>query len=74
MKKDSLIKETLSTISKLPEEKITAIAEYAAFLLSKYEEEQLQKGMETLMENSSSFDFLKEDEVSYTLEDIKEKY
>ena len=74
MKKDSLIEETLSTLSKLPEEKLTAIAEYAAFLLSKYEEEQLQKGIETLLENSSSFDFLKEDEVSYTLEDIKEKY
>lgn len=74
MKKDSLIKETLSTLSKLPKEKITVIAEYADFLLSKYEEDELQKGMETLMEKSSSFDFLKEDEVNYTLEDIKEKY
>jgi len=74
MKKDGLIEETLSTISKLPAEKITAIAEYAAFLLSKYEEEQMQKGIESLMENSSSLDFLKEDKVSYTLKDIKEKY
>ncbi len=74
MKKDNLIEETLNTLSKLPKEKITAIAEYAAFLLSKYEEEQLQKGMENLMENSTSFDFLKEDEANYTLKDIKEKY
>lgn len=74
MEKDILIEETLITLSKLPEDKIKAIAEYAAFLLLKYEEEQLQKGIETLMENSSSFDFLKEDHVSYTLEDIKEKY
>jgi hypothetical protein len=74
MKKDSLIEETISTISKLPKEKISAIAEYAAFVLSKYEEEQLQKGMENLMENSNSFDFLKEEEVSYTIKDIKEKY
>ena len=74
MKKDNLIEETLNTLSKLPKEKITAIAEYAAFLLSKYEEEKLQKGMASLMENSSSFDFLKEDEVTYTIDDIKEKY
>ena len=74
MEKDILIEEALITLSKLPEEKIMAIVEYATFLLSKYEEEQLQKGIETLLENSSSFDFLKEDEVSYTLEDIKEKY
>ncbi|MDP2686860.1 MAG: hypothetical protein Q8O62_06540 [Aequorivita sp.] len=74
MKKDSLIEETLSTLSKLPKEKITVIAEYASFLLAKYEEEQLQKGIEILIENSNSLDFLKEDEVIYTLEDIKEKY
>lgn len=74
MKKDSLIEETLSTLSKLPKEKVTAIAEYASYVLSKYEEELLQKGMETLMKDSSSFDFLKEDEVTYTLKDIKEKY
>jgi len=74
MKKENLIEETLSTLSKLPKEKICAIAEYASFLLAKYEEEQLQKGIITLMENSSSFDFLKEDEVSYTIKDIKEKY
>ncbi|MDC8002299.1 hypothetical protein POV26_14725 [Aequorivita todarodis] len=74
MKKDNLIEETISTLSKLPKEKILALAEYASFLLAKYEEEQLQKGMETLMENSTSFDFLKEDSLTYTIEDIKEKY
>lgn len=74
MKKDGLIEETLKTLTQLPKEKITAIAEYASFLLAKYEDEQLQKGMEVLMDESTSFDFLKEDEVTYSLEDIKEKY
>jgi hypothetical protein len=74
MKKESLINETISTLSKLPEEKIKEVNDFADFILKKYEEEILQKGIETLTTNSNAFSFLDEEEDLYSIEDLKEQY
>lgn len=74
MSKEMLIQKTLSTLSKLPDNRIAEISDFAEFILKKYEDRILQKGMETIMEESGTFDFLSEEEISYSIEDLKEKF
>jgi hypothetical protein len=43
-------------------------------LYQKYEDYILNKGIQKLISQSRSFEFLKEEEDLYTLEDLKERY
>ncbi len=74
MLKNTLINRTVETLSKLPNEKVKEVSDFVDFLYKKYEEETLQKGIESLVSDSSSFYFLKEEEDLYSVEDLKEKY
>ena len=74
MTKEALINKTLKTISQLPQDKIKEVNDFADFILKKYDEEVLQKGIEKLVSDSKSFDFLKEEEDLYSPEDLKEKF
>jgi hypothetical protein len=69
-----LIENTMKTIYMLPDDKINEILNYAEYILKKYEEGILQKGIEKLVSESESFYFLKEEEDLYTVKDLKEKY
>lgn len=71
MTKEALIKKTIDTISQLPEDNISEVADFAAFLLSKYVDRILTKGIEKLVSNSESFSFLKEDVVEYGVDDLR---
>ncbi len=74
MTKKRLINRTVETLEKLPEDKIHEIATFADFVLKKYEEQILQKGIETLVSESNSFAFLHDEEDLYDESDLKEKY
>ena len=74
MTKKELIEKTTSTLSKLPPDKVTGIADFADYIFKKYEEETLQKGIEKTVSESKSFEFLKSEEEIYTVSDVKEKY
>lgn len=74
MEKETLIKRTIKTLSKLPQNKIREVSDFADFILKKHEEELLQKGMNVLATESKSFYFLKDEEDLYTVQDLKEKY
>jgi hypothetical protein len=74
MGKETLIKRTLKTLSRLPHDKVKEVSDFADFILKKQEEESLQKGMEILISESNAFYFLKDEEDLYTVEDLKEKY
>jgi len=74
MTKKGLINKTIETLEKLPEDKISEVANYADFVLKKHEEKILQKGIENIVEESESFSFLKEEEDLYNEDDLKEKY
>ena len=74
MEKETLIKRTLKILSKLPQEKVKEVSNFADFILKNYEDEYLLKGMEILVAESSAFYFLKEEEDLYSVEDLKEKY
>ena len=72
--KEALIKQTIDTLSQLPEDNISEVADFAAFLLSKYEDRILTNGIEKLVSDSESFSFLKENTVEYGVDDLREKY
>lgn len=74
MTKKNLINRTLETLEKLPKDKVHEVADYAEFVLKKYDEQILQKGLETLVSQSKSFMFLHDEEELYDESDLKEKY
>ncbi|MCB0567095.1 MAG: hypothetical protein KDD01_22240 [Phaeodactylibacter sp.] len=74
MTKKGLINRTVETLEKLPENKIHEIADFADFVLKKYEEQILQKGIETIISESTSFAFLHDEEDLYDESDLKERY
>jgi hypothetical protein len=74
MSRETLIKNTLNSLSKLPEQKIQEVSDFAEFLLSKADDTVLTKGIQKLVSESKSFDFLKDDEDLYSVEDLKETY
>ena len=73
MTKESLIQKTVEAIQKLPIEKAEEISDFVEFLLSKYEEQYLLKGIGKLVENSETFNFLAEEETIYSKADIKKQ-
>ena len=75
MSKHELIEIALRKLQKLPADKIEEATDYIAFILRKYEDELLQKGIEKIASEPGSFDFLNEDDDNlYTLNDAIEVY
>ena len=75
MSKTELIHKAVNTLEKLPSDKISEVNDFAEYILKKFEEETLQKGIQQLVTESSSFRFLaNEEEAVYTAKDLKEKY
>ena len=74
MTKQMLISKTINNLSKLPENRIKEISEYAEFLLRNIDEKITTEGIQKLVSDSKSFEFLKEEEDLYTRDDLKEVY
>jgi len=74
MLSETLINRTLQTLALLPQDKVRQVADFADYILKKYDEEVLQKGIEKLVSQSKTYDFLKDEENLYSVEDLKEKY
>jgi hypothetical protein len=75
MSKRELIEIALTKLQKLPLEKIEEANDYISFILRKYDDELLQKGIEKIASEPGAFDFLNEDDDDlYTLNDAIEIY
>jgi len=74
MNKQTLIKDTLQTLNKLPLEKVNEVYDFAAYLLSKLDDSIISKGIQELSSASSTFNYLNDEEDLYTVNDLKEKY
>lgn len=74
MNRDILLKETIDKIQQLPDIKIREINDFADFLLSKIEGKILLEGIQKLTSDSKAFEYLKDEEDLYSINDIKEKY
>ena len=74
MTRQAIIERTLKAINQLPEDKAEEISVFADFLIKRYEDDKLAKGIEQLTSDSQAFDFLNNEEDLYTTADLKEKY
>ena len=74
MTKQAIIDQTVKAINQLPKEKAEEISDFAAFICKRYEEHLLSLGIQSVISENNSFDFLNEDEELYTEADVKEKY
>ena len=62
MMRETLINKAIKTLSKLPNDKIKEVSDFTEYILKKYEEEILQRGIEKLVGDSSAFHFLNDDD------------
>ncbi|GLU51804.1 DUF2281 domain-containing protein [Dyadobacter frigoris] len=74
MSRDALIKVAIENLSKLSDQKIKEVTDFAEFLLSKSEDSMLVEGIQKMASESKSFDFLNDEEDIYTIADLKEIY
>ena len=74
MTRQAIIQHTANIISKLPQDKAEEISDFADFVMRRYEEHLLIEGIQKINSESSSFDFLMNDENLYTEADLKEIY
>lgn len=74
MKKENLIHQTLQVLTQLPQHKVHEVVDFAEYLLKKHDEEILQKSLYSLASENQSFDFLKEEEIIYSINDLKKRY
>ncbi len=74
MTKQLIIEKTVKAINLLPEDKAEEISDFAEFIIKRYEKHQLTEGIQQLITNSQTFDFLKEEEDLYSEADLKEVY
>lgn len=74
MNRNILIKKTMEKIHQLPDVKIQEINDFAEFLLSKIDDQILLEGIQKLTSDSKSYEYLKNEEDLYSVNDLKEKY
>jgi hypothetical protein len=74
MNRSILIKETIDKIHQLPDIKIQEINDFAEFLLSRIDDKILLEGIQKLSSDSKAFEYLKNEEDLYSVNDLKEKY
>ncbi|MCX6222161.1 MAG: hypothetical protein NTZ69_14365 [Bacteroidia bacterium] len=74
MNRQILIESTIEKISQLPDLKIKEVNDFADFLLTKIDDKIIQEGIQTLVSDSKSFAYLKDEEDLYTVNDLKESY
>jgi hypothetical protein len=74
MDRKVLIDNVIRKIMLLPDVKIREINDFADFLLNKIDDKITLEGIQQLTYDSKAFDFLKDEENLYSLNDLKEKY
>tara|TARA_R100000027_G_C2202618_1_gene80443 strand:+ start:225 stop:515 length:291 start_codon:yes stop_codon:yes gene_type:complete len=70
MTKKELINKTVRTLSKLSQEQVQEVEDFASFILKRQDENSIRKGIQKLSESSGSFDFLEEEEILYSVDDL----
>jgi hypothetical protein len=74
MTKQIMIEQTLKVFNQLPEEKVEEISNFADFILKRYEESELLRGIQKIASEGHSFNFLNEEADLYTIADLKKVY
>ena len=75
MTREILIKKTIESLSKLPDQKLKAVSDFAEFLLNRIENQLVTEGIQKLVSDSKAFVFLESEEDDlYSVNYLKERY
>lgn len=74
MTREILIKKTLDNLTKLPDQKLKEVSDFAEFLLNRIENQLMTEGIQKLVTDSKTFKFLENEEDLYSVDDLKERY
>jgi hypothetical protein len=74
MTREAIIQRTIEVLSALPVDKIEEVSDFADYVLKKYDDRSLQQEMYALIDQSDTFNFVREDEEIYSVNDLKERY
>ena len=74
MNREALIDNIMNKIRQLPDMKIKEVNDFADFLLSKIDDRIIQEGIQKMVSDSKSFEYLKDEEDMYSVDDLKERY
>lgn len=74
MSREILIKRTLDNLTKLPDQNLREVSDFAEFLINKIENRLLTEGIQKLISESKSFKFLEAEEELYSKADLKEVF
>lgn len=74
MTRERLIKKTIDNLSKLPDRKLKEVSDFAEFLLNRIEDQLMTEGIQKLVAESKTFEFLEDEEDLYSVRDLKERY
>lgn len=74
MTRDILIKKTLDNLTRLPDQKLREVSDFAEFLINKIENRLLIEEIQKPTSDSQSFKLLETEEDLYSKADLKEIY
>jgi threonine synthase len=74
MTRETLIKKTIDNLSKLPDQKLKEVSDFAEFLINRIENQLMTEGIQELVSTSKLYQFLEDEEELYTVEDLKERF
>ena len=74
MIREAIIKRIIQIINQLPEDKALEIADFADFIIKKYEEQLLTDNIQKVVVESEAFNFLNEEDSIYSVSDLKERF
>lgn len=74
MTRQKIIERTLKVINQLPEDKAVKFQTLPTLSLKRYEEHEITQGIQKMVSESQTFDFLNNEEEIYSLADLKEVY
>jgi len=74
MTREALIKKTIANLTKLPDQKLKEVSDFAEFLLNRIDNQLTTEGIQKLVTDSTAFKFLEDEENLYSVNDLKERY
>jgi hypothetical protein len=74
MTRETLIKKTIDNLTRLPDQKLKEVSDFAEFLLNRIENQIMTEGIQKLVSDSKTFKFLENEEDLYSVDDLKERY
>lgn len=74
MSRQEIIKDTIEKLNQLSDNRLQEVFDYVSFLASKIDDKIISDGIKSLTSNSKAYEFLRDEEDLYQVNDVKEKY